>query len=129
VQRIWDQHNLKPWRVETFKLSNDKRFVEKLTDVVGLYLNPPEKAIVLCVDEKSQIQAQRTHQQAHPPRRVSLRARPDRSDQGVTGGLQPGRRAVRVDRRARQDHREDRSRPHRARSSPMNGQLISETLH
>jgi hypothetical protein len=57
VQRIWDQHSLKPWRTETFKLSNDKRFLEKLTDVVGLYLNPPEKAIVLCVDEKSQIQA------------------------------------------------------------------------
>ena len=57
VQRIWDAHNLQPWRVETFKLSNDKRFLEKLTDVVGLYLNPPEKAIVLCVDEKSQIQA------------------------------------------------------------------------
>ena len=57
VQRVWDAHNLKPWRVETFKLSNDKRFLEKLTDVVGLYLNPPEKAIVLCVDEKSQIQA------------------------------------------------------------------------
>jgi transposase len=57
VQRIWDAHNLKPHRVQTFKLSNDKRFVEKLTDVVGLYLNPPEKAIVLCVDEKSQIQA------------------------------------------------------------------------
>ncbi len=57
VQRIWDAHNLKPHRVQTFKLSNDKRFLEKLTDVVGLYLNPPEKAIVLCVDEKSQIQA------------------------------------------------------------------------
>lgn len=57
VQRIWDAHNLKPHRVDTFKLSNDKRFLEKLTDVVGLYLNPPEKAIVLCVDEKSQIQA------------------------------------------------------------------------
>jgi transposase len=57
VQRIWDAHNLKPWRVDTFKLSNDKRFLEKLTDVVGLYLNPPEKAIVLCMDEKSQIQA------------------------------------------------------------------------
>jgi hypothetical protein len=57
VQRIWDAHNLKPWRTETFKLSNDKRFLEKLTDVVGMYLNPPEKAIVLCVDEKSQIQA------------------------------------------------------------------------
>lgn len=57
VQRIWDAHNLQPHRVRTFKLSRDKRFVEKLTDVVGLYLNPPEKAIVLCVDEKSQIQA------------------------------------------------------------------------
>ena len=57
VQRIWDAHGLKPHRVRTFKLSNDPRFFEKLTDVVGLYLNPPEKAIVLCVDEKSQIQA------------------------------------------------------------------------
>ena len=57
VQRIWDAHGLKPHRVKTFKLSNDPDFSEKLTDVVGLYLNPPEKAIVLCVDEKSQIQA------------------------------------------------------------------------
>lgn len=57
VQRIWDAHGLKPHRVRTFKLSNDARFSEKLTDVVGLYLNPPEKALVLCVDEKSQIQA------------------------------------------------------------------------
>src|SRR2546427_4561137 len=57
VQRIWDAHGLRPHRVRTFKLSNDPRFTEKLTDVVGLYLNPPERAIVLCVDEKSQIQA------------------------------------------------------------------------
>ena len=57
VQRIWDAHGLKPHRVRTFKLSNGPRFSEKLTDVVGLYLNPPEQAIVLCVDEKSQIQA------------------------------------------------------------------------
>ena len=57
VQRIWDAHGLQPHRTETFKLSRDKRFVEKLTDVVGLYLNPPEKALVLCFDEKSQIQA------------------------------------------------------------------------
>src|SRR3989304_2590384 len=48
VQRIWDAHGLKPHRVETFKLSKDKRFVEKLTDVVGVYLNPPDKAVVLC---------------------------------------------------------------------------------
>ena len=57
VQRIWDAHGLQPHRVETFKLSRDQRFVEKLTDVVGVYLNPPDKAVVLCVDEKSQIQA------------------------------------------------------------------------
>ena len=57
VQRIWDAHGLQPHRVKTFKLSRDPQFVEKLTDVVGLYLNPPDKAVVLCVDEKSQIQA------------------------------------------------------------------------
>lgn len=57
VARIWDSHGLQPHRVRTFKLSRDKQFVEKLTDVVGLYLNPPDKAIVFCVDEKSQIQA------------------------------------------------------------------------
>ncbi len=57
VQRIWDAHGLQPHRTRTFKLSRDTRFVEKLTDVVGLYLHPPDKAIVLCVDEKSQIQA------------------------------------------------------------------------
>ena len=57
VQRIWSARNIQPHRVKTFKLSNDKRFEEKLVDVVGLYLNPPEKAIVLSMDEKSQIQA------------------------------------------------------------------------
>ena len=57
VRRIWHGHGLKPHRVETFKLSNDPRFAEKLEDIVGLYLNPPEHAIVLSLDEKSQIQA------------------------------------------------------------------------
>ncbi|OFV81414.1 MAG: DDE endonuclease, partial [Acidobacteria bacterium RBG_16_64_8] len=57
VQRIWSAHGLQPHRVETFKLSRDTRFVEKLRDVVGLYLNPPEHALVLSLDEKSQIQA------------------------------------------------------------------------
>ena len=57
IARIWDAHGLQPHRVEGFKLSKDKRFVEKLTDVVGVYLNPPDKAVVLCVDEKTQIQA------------------------------------------------------------------------
>jgi transposase len=57
VQRVWSARGLKPHLVETFKLSNDKRFEEKLVDVVGLYMNPPQKAVVLCLDEKSQIQA------------------------------------------------------------------------
>jgi transposase len=57
IRRIWNQHHLKPHLVKTFKLSRDKYFVEKLYDVVGLYLNPPDKSLVLCVDEKSQIQA------------------------------------------------------------------------
>src|SRR5216684_1355316 len=57
VRRIWQAHGLKPHRLESFKVSNDKHFAEKLEDIVGLYLNPPEHAIVMCVDEKSQIQA------------------------------------------------------------------------
>ena len=57
IQRLWSGHGLQPHRTETFKLSTDPRFVEKMSDVVGLYLNPPDKALVLCVDEKSQIQA------------------------------------------------------------------------
>ena len=57
INLIWQSHGLKPHRTKQFKLSRDPKFLEKLTDVVGLYLNPPEKAIVLCVDEKSQIQA------------------------------------------------------------------------
>ena len=57
VNNIWRSHNIKPHRTQTFKLSRDPRFLEKLTDVVGLYLNPPDKAMVLCIDEKGQIQA------------------------------------------------------------------------
>lgn len=57
VARIWRARNLKPWLVEVFKLSNDPRFEEKLVDIVGLYLNPPERAVVLCFDEKTQTQA------------------------------------------------------------------------
>jgi len=57
INNIWQTYSLKPHRVETFKLSRDPKFLEKMTDVVGLYLNPPQQAIVLCVDEKSQIQA------------------------------------------------------------------------
>src|SRR5213080_3107895 len=57
VNNIWRSHHLKPHRGTRFKLSRDPKFLEKLTDVVGLYLNPPQQALVLCVDEKSQIQA------------------------------------------------------------------------
>jgi transposase len=57
VQRTWHARGLPPHRVETFQLSDDKRFEEKLTDVAGLYMNPLDNAVVLCMDEKSQIQA------------------------------------------------------------------------
>lgn len=57
VQRVWNDNGLRPHRIKTFKVSNDRRFAEKLVDVVGLYLNPPEHALVLSCDEKSQIQA------------------------------------------------------------------------
>jgi transposase len=57
VRRVWHEHGLKPHLIKSFKLSNDKHFVEKLDDIVGLYLNPPEHALVLSCDEKSQIQA------------------------------------------------------------------------
>jgi transposase len=57
ISRIWRTFGLQPWRTESFKLSTDPLFVDKVRDVVGLYLDPPERALVLCVDEKSQIQA------------------------------------------------------------------------
>src|SRR3954452_6825702 len=57
ISNLWKSHNIKPHRTKTFKLSRDPKFLEKLTDVVGLYLNPPDKAMLLCVDEKSQMQA------------------------------------------------------------------------
>ena len=57
VQRVWKAHGLKPHRVRRFKVSRDPKFVEKLEDIVGLYMHPPEHAVVLCCDEKSQVQA------------------------------------------------------------------------
>jgi len=57
IQRIWKKYNLKPHLIKRFKISKDKHFIEKVIEVVGLYLNPPQKALVFCVDEKSQIQA------------------------------------------------------------------------
>ncbi len=66
IHRIWHAHGLQPHRVRTFKLSTDPRFLEKLTDVVGLYVDPPEQALVFCVDEKSQIQALQRSQPGLP---------------------------------------------------------------
>jgi transposase len=57
VHRVWQRFDIQPHRVEKFKLSQDPKFEEKVRDIVGLYLNPPDRALVLCVDEKSQIQA------------------------------------------------------------------------
>jgi DNA-binding CsgD family transcriptional regulator len=57
VQRVWQRYDIQPHRVEKFKISNDPKFEEKVRDVIGLYLDPPDRALVLCVDEKSQIQA------------------------------------------------------------------------
>jgi hypothetical protein len=57
VQRIWNKHKLQPHRVESFKFNSDPQFAPKVRTIVGLYMNPPDKAIVLSVDEKSQIQA------------------------------------------------------------------------
>ena len=76
IRKIWRQHGLQPHRVGRFKLSTDPHFVEKLRDVVGLYVNPPAKAVVFCVDEKSGIQAlDRTHPVL--PLRPGVPDRPD----------------------------------------------------
>ena len=101
VDRIWRAFGLKPHRTETFKLSSDPYFVEKVRDVVGLYLSPPERAIVLCVDEKSQVQALDRTQPLLPlaPGQVEThpRLRPQRHHLAVCGpqrGHRPGHRAV-----------------------------------
>jgi transposase len=75
VRRIWRQHGLKPHLVKTFKLSRDRLFVDQLYDVVGLYLNPPDKSLVLCVDEKSQIQALERTQPGLPMKKGRLGTR------------------------------------------------------
>ncbi len=76
ISRIWRAFALQPHRTETFKLSNDPLFIEKVRDIVGIYMNPPERAVVLCVDEKSQIQALERSQPILPlrPGRVERRS-------------------------------------------------------
>jgi len=109
VGRIWSAFGLQPWRAESFKLSSDPQFIEKVRDVVGLYLDPPERAVVLCVDEKSQIQALNRSQPIFPmlpgtPERrshdyvrhgtVSLFAALDMATGKVIGSLHARHRAV-----------------------------------
>jgi len=77
--RIWNAFGLQPHRTKTFKLSKDSQFIDKVRDVVGLYLDPPERAIVLCVDEKSQVQALDRLQPLLPMTRSS----PERHAPGV----------------------------------------------
>ena len=80
VGRIWRAFGLQPHRSETWKLSKDPQFIDKVRDVVGLYLNPPERAVVLCVDEKSQIQAlDRTAPMLPAQWRLDLRCRRPRA--------------------------------------------------
>ena len=69
VQRIWSHNEIKPHRLETFKISNDPNFEEKFWDVIGLYLDPPDRALVLCCDEKSQCQALERTQRPLPLRK------------------------------------------------------------
>ncbi len=71
MQKIWRARGLKPHLVETFKISSDPNFEEKLTDVVGLCLNPPERAVVFCMDEKSQVQASDRTQPSLPMKKVA----------------------------------------------------------
>src|SRR5438045_9758609 len=84
VHRVWQRFDIQPHRVEKFKLSNDPQFEEKVRDIVGLYLDPPERALVLCVDEKSQIQALDRTQPLLPmrpgqiERRTHVKFRPSR---------------------------------------------------
>lgn len=85
IVRIWHTFGLQPHRVENFKLSKDPQFVEKVRDIVGLYLNPPERALVLCVDEKSQVQALNRTQPLLPLRPgVPARQTHDYERHGVT---------------------------------------------
>ena len=100
IRKIWRQHGLQPHRVGRFKLSTDPHFVEKLRDVVGLYLQPPAKAVVFCVDEKSGIQALDRTRPVLPlrpgrPRTTDPRLHPPRHDDVVCRAAGPGRRGDR----------------------------------
>ena len=84
VSRIWRAFGLRPHRTETFKLSHDPQLVEKVRDIVGLYLNPPERALVLCTDEKAQIQELNRMQPILPMRPGQAERRTDYFRYGTT---------------------------------------------
>ena len=86
VARVWRAHGIRPHRVRYFKLSTDPHFVEKLRDVVGLYVSPPERAIVLSFDEKSQIQALDRTQPGLQPRAAACESAPGGSGECPGGG-------------------------------------------
>src|SRR5260370_7325969 len=84
VQRIWKGHGLAPHRIRTFKLSNDPKFAAKVRDIVGLYVDPPAHAVVLSVDEKSQIQALDRTQPGLPLKKGRARTMPHNYNHNAT---------------------------------------------
>ena len=132
VHRIWRAHGLQPHRVRQFKLSNDPEFIDKLRDVVGLYVAPPAHAIVLSFDEKSQIQALDRAQcrrgflrQADqpPPQtwRLPFARRPSGRHQPLPCRAQRKPKALRLDRRSRQNYRRRQTRAPSVRVEPLGG--------
>ena len=119
VGRIWRAFGLKPWLTDTFKLSEDPQFVDKVRDVVGLYMNPPEHAVVMCVDEKTSIQALDRTQPSLPMRPGQVERRThDYKRHGVTDLFAALNLATgQVVHQTRAQHRADRvpqvPRPHR----------------
>jgi hypothetical protein len=99
VARIWKDHELKPWKTDTFKVSMDPRFEEKLIDVVGLYMNPPKRAVVFSFDEKTQVQALDHIQPSLPMKKglgatVTPRLQSPRNDRPVRGDERSDRRGA-----------------------------------
>jgi hypothetical protein len=126
VARIWRARKIRPWLVETFKLSRDPRFEAKLVDVVGVYLDPPERAVVFSFDEKTQCQALDRTQPSLSPRS------PTPSIPGYLT-LEPRPEALRVDRHRQQHPQQGPARasrhepPHQIRDGPLATQILATT--
>src|SRR6187200_2028910 len=117
VQRIWRAHGLQPHRVKQFKLSTDPQFVDKLRDIVGLYVDPPAHAVVLSVDEKSQIQALDRTQPGLPMK--PGRAGTMTHDYRYLAEANRDPKALCLDRRSRQDHCRRSSRAPSVQIDPL----------